>query len=187
MKCYCTDCQNLGRNEKDTYKDFITKKTTYRCKEGKGYKKLDDEICNKFKINKDTGSFRNSGCYITTIVCNILGKKDDHIVLNTMRNFRDNFLKQNDNFIPILQEYDQIGPIISMNIESELNREYVANFAMAYYLVPCVEAYQHGKNILALDYYKEMITFFKQKYDLCDLKVDYDREYNIATLGKGRR
>ena len=86
-----------------------------------------------------------------------------------------------------MQEYDQIGPIISMHLESEIKREYVANFVMAYYLIPCVRAYQENDGILALNYYQTMVEFFKQKYDLCDMKVDYNMPYDMETLGKGRR
>ena len=63
--------------------------------------------CPNFKKNND------SGCFLTTIVCNILKKEDNDIVLDKMRMFRDNVLQKDIHYMDILKDYDNIGPVIA--------------------------------------------------------------------------
>ena len=55
----------------------------------------------------------SSGCFITTVVRDILGKKDDDKLLNNLRGFRDNILQKDKKYAEILQDYDNIGPRIA--------------------------------------------------------------------------
>lgn len=185
MTTFCGDCDYLNRH--DEYKDWFSGETKFKCKLTNEYKKVSDSSCYSIKEFKDTGSYQNSGCLFTTIVCNILGKSDDHIVLKTLRNFRENYLKTNINYIPLLKEYDEIGPLISMHLETEIKKEYVANFVMGYFIIPCVQSIQDGNNVLAVEYYKNMVDFFKQKYDLFGIRINYSNDYDLENLGKGRR
>lgn len=55
----------------------------------------------------------SSGCFITTITCQILGYDDRNMVMNNLRNFRDNILQKDKKYHDILKEYDVIGPMIA--------------------------------------------------------------------------
>ena len=48
-----------------------------------------------------------SGCYITTIVCDVLGLDDDCSLLNNLRSFRDNILQKDAKFTPLT--YHQVS------------------------------------------------------------------------------
>lgn len=184
MTEFCGDCEYLDR--KNEYSDWFSGDRKYRCTIKNEYKKVSEEACNSIKNYKTSGSYQNSGCYITTLICNVLGYSDDHVVLRTLRNFRESYLKTKPEFIPMLQEYDQIGPMISRHLEDEINNQYTANLVLTYFIIPCVDAIQHQKYIEAVQYYEEMVEYFKQKYDLKNIQIDYNKEYDIETLGKGR-
>ena len=136
---FCCDCKELNRN--DTYKVWWSDETKYKCKICYEYKKLTDPACSLINpIKKDTGSYTPTGCFITTIVCNILGYEDNCELLTLFRNFRDNTLKINPKYISILLEYDQIGPLISLRIQKEKNNDRLCLGLMNYFLIPCANA-----------------------------------------------
>lgn len=62
---------------------------------------------------------KSSGCYITTIVCNVLGLEDDCEVMQSLRGLRDCHLQNHEAGRIILLEYDVVGPEIAGLIEKE--------------------------------------------------------------------
>ena len=101
-------CNISGKSE------TIPSSYDYYCKNG-GYK------CPWYE--KEYGS---SGCFITTITCNLLGKEDNDPVMVSLRKFRDEILQKNDKYSDILKLYDSIGPVISSNIMHDIYKEEVA-------------------------------------------------------------
>lgn len=181
----CSLCENLRLS--DTSRDYYGKELC-RCKAKGTYVKKDGSICDDVLISRSNysrlGSYRPGGCYITTIVCEILGYKDNCEILNVMREFRDNFLKIN--YIPILLEYDQVGPIISERLRNDEERKKIALESMKKYLLPCGQAYKNGNPLEALNIYQEMIKSLKIRYNLETYEVNFDTPYDINTVGKGR-
>ena len=47
---------------------------------------------------------------------------DDNYYLNSLREFRNNYMQQNKKYLPLLAEYDIIGPIISNRILNYKNK-----------------------------------------------------------------
>ena len=186
MNKYCGDCKNLGRKESETYKNWYTGKTTYKCLKNGEYKKIDDKACSSLVEFKDTGSYTPSGCYITTIVCNILGYEDDCDLLKVFRSFRDNVLKNDERYITLLQEYDQIGPEISKRIIASEYSSQIAIDMYSTFLRPCLRYINKGDVDNAVKIYKFMVVYLKSRLGLNDYVVNYSEEYNIETLGKGR-
>lgn len=183
----CGLCENCDPTRTRT--DFNGKITNY-CKAHRDYVKMDKNVCPDVLISKNNyarlGSYRPSGfgCYITTIVCEILGYEDDCEVLSVMREFRDTYLKIGH--IPVLLEYDQIGPVISEYLRCDQERERVALEAMQKYLLPCTIAYKNGNPEKALNIYLAMIAELKRKYGLEEFEIDVTVPYDIDTVGKGR-
>lgn len=68
----------------------------------------------------------NSGCFITTICCNILNMEDNDKFLNDFRSFRDNVLQQNSKYFYILKIYDTVGPDIAYEINNDKDKEKIA-------------------------------------------------------------
>ncbi len=186
MNKYCGDCKNLSRKENETYKNWYTGKTTYKCTKRGDYRKIDDIACPSLVEFKDTGSYIPSGCYITTIVCEILGYEDNCDLLTVFRSFRDNVLKNNESYIPLLQEYDQVGPEISKRIIKSDSRNYIAIDAYNTFLKPCLKCINNGEVEKAVQIYQFMVAYLKSRLGLNEIVVNYNAEYNIDTLGKGR-
>ncbi len=123
---YCGDhkCSLAGR-----YGERITDSHySSHCKYN-GYK-CDILKKNKNKTNANTynpnNKNTNNDCFITTIVCNILGKKDNNKLLNNLRNFRDNILQKDNKYDEVLMNYDTVGPIISDCIANDKDKEIMA-------------------------------------------------------------
>ena len=112
-----------------TYGDRVTDSHYSRyCKNN--YKKCEYFDKTNKKTNRNTNNPNNknneSNCFITTIICNILGKDDNDILLNNLRWFRDNILQKDDKYNEILKNYDVIGPIIATHITNDKNRLEIA-------------------------------------------------------------
>lgn len=123
-----------------------------------------------------------STCYITTMVCNVLGLNDDNEVLTTLRNFRNNVLQQNISYLPILMEYDVIGPQIAQAIEEDykkdkdqtLSREMYKN-----YLLKTKELILEKNYQKAINKYQEMTNILKKYYGITtkeQLIENYDQK-----------
>jgi len=186
MDNYCGDCELLGRKDSDTYKNWMTGKITYKCHKSGKYKEYNDKACNDFKGYKKTGNYKPSECYITTIVCEILGYEDHCELLNTLRDFRDNYLKKDlNNYLPILQEYDFIGPIISDCIRNMDDNKIFSLLIMSSYLIPCVNEIKNENYENAIRIYKEMVLLLVSNFEI-NLTIGENIPYNFEDLGKGR-
>lgn len=182
---FCCDCEELNR--KDEYKEWFSSETKYKCKTCWEYKKLTDPACRYFKpLKKDTGSYTPSGCFITTIVCNILGYEDDCELLTLLRDFRDNTLKANPEYIPILLQYDQIGPLISEGIQKEPNHDRLCLGLMTYFLLPCANAIKEGNIPEAVAIYQNMVVQLSGDFEIPITNISATQDYDLETIGKGR-
>ena len=137
--------------------EIITDKSkyTYQCT-GNYY----DEC----EIYKRTTS--SSGCFLTTIVHQILGKKDNDEILENFRLFRDNILQKNEKYHNILKEYDVIGPMIVECIELDENKEKMANTIYKHILLPLDNKIKNKEYDYAVNMYQCMTMFLVEYYGL---------------------
>ena len=180
MANFCSECALYDSNGTPKWGD-----EHYCSKKGK-YLKPTTSACSSFVKNNAKEGYQRAGCYITTIVCNILGYPDDCNLLVTLRDFRENYLKQNSECLPLLIEYDQIGPIISDNIVNDPDAKITAIENTRNFLIPCVEAIKAGNLDKAIEIYKSLVLLLKLKYVLLRTPIDYTISEPLETLGKGR-
>lgn len=86
------------------------------------YCKYDYRVSN-CPFYKENGPYISSSCFITTVTCDILGKDDNDLVMQKLRNFRNNILQKNEEYYEILKLYDSIGPIIANNLINDPEKE----------------------------------------------------------------
>ena len=137
----------------------------------------------------------SSGCYLTTIVCDILNKKDNDKVLNTLRNFRDNVLQKDKEYYDILKDYDIIGPIISSKISSDKDREIIAKYLYNAFLTPITENINNKEHSKAIKSYKTMTLYLINHYNLINTyilmhnynKHNLNSNFNPKTAGHGKK
>ncbi|MBO5138312.1 MAG: hypothetical protein J6B89_01560 [Bacilli bacterium] len=151
----CGDCEyyQMPRNKYD--KGYCEYYNTYYYPE---------DSCNHQKPMTNV-----STCYITTMVCNVLGLEDDCEVLLNLRSFRDNILQRNISYIPILMEYDTIGPEIAKSINEEYretNDQTICKGMYNKFLVPTSEMIAAKNYQGAIRKYMEMVQVLKEYYGI---------------------
>lgn len=65
----------------------------------------------------------SSGCFITTITCDILGKDDHCKVMEGLRNFRNEILQNKEEYSSVLKMYDSVGPVVACKLAHDGARD----------------------------------------------------------------
>ena len=104
--------------------DYWCNKINQRVAEAEYYKYCRDYNYDECPIYRKEES---SGCFITTVCCQILGLNDQDKLLDDFRNFRDNVLQKNEKYYDTLKEYDVIGPIIANKILQDKDQKEMAS------------------------------------------------------------
>lgn len=85
------------------------------------------------------------GCYITTAVCEELGKPDDCYELTMFRGFRDNYLRHQPDGEALIQRYYDTAPAIVAKIDRQPNRGDIYRHLRTTYLEPCLRDLEAGE------------------------------------------
>lgn len=191
----CSEC---------TYMDLDKE---YSCGDGRFWceKKLEwhyaDEAecwryCTAYSRSESTAkSFReyshskqsSGGCFITTIVCEILGLSDDTKVLQSLRKFRDNKMQKEAKYRGLLAQYDVVGPVICEKIRNDEMRDTLA-VALFNSSIKKVSDFIENKEYLnAVKLYCEMTNGLIEYYNI-DKKVSLEQLNTIdqSKAGHGR-
>ncbi len=190
MATKCGNCANLELDNKEKYSSV----DRYWCKEGHGYRRLTDTCPNDYDFiynpnsNKDDDGYKPSGCYITTIICRILGYDDNCELLNLLRNFRENILKPNKEYLTLLVAYDTYGPQICDKLIASKESHQIAINLLYNYLLPCFELIKTHNFELAINKYQTMVNLLMRMFNIeyNPITINYS-DIDIDTLGKGRR
>ena len=192
LEAYCASCTYMGENA-----DYNGE---YYCERKGERRKACDPKCYNWceAYRRSTGARENmyensrshssSGCYLTTVMCNILGYPDDNYYLNTLRRFRDTVLKTDPKYFYLLLMYDVAGPVIALNLSEDENREQIAKFMFNNYITKAVTAIEENKNNEATNIYVAMTQSLARKYDV-DTKyftAINPEEIDVTTLGHGK-
>lgn len=122
-------------------------------------------ICSVYEPKVESSKNNNSsnGCYITTAMCNYLGKQDDCYELTILRGFRDNWLCRQTNGDRLIQEYYNYAPTIvdklnhapdKDSIYSEINR----------CIYKCLSYIREQQFEMAKDAYISMVRTLSHKF-----------------------
>ncbi len=166
----CVKCTYLDLKTGDYYGKFYCDKKYERhypldnaCGSfTKAYSRSNGEIRNAI----DFYNSKTSSCYITTMLCNILKLSDSNYYLNTLRNFRNNYLIKDYKYKNILIEYDIIGPVIANMLIDDSKKSFVAARMFYNYIQPIVSLIKDHMYVDAINSYKMMINILKKRYDI---------------------
>lgn len=172
MANHCSDCVYLDLDTGDIYGKFWCEKrleshlaNELECNRFcKAYSR--DESVSKSAYNYSLEHSSSGGCYLTTMICNILGYNDDNEYLNTMRNFRNNILQKQDKYKPLLVEYDIIGPKISESLNNDPLKNSIAFAFFHKFILPITSLIKNNKNEEAINSYICMTNNLKSLYDI---------------------
>ena len=129
----------------------------------------------------------NSGCYITTIVCDILELPDDCGLLETLRNFRSNVLQKEPKYKKVLYEYDVVGPQIAkclMEDYIEKEDKEMANGLLNCFILPTVDRIKEGRNTEAVKIYTQLTEVLIDTYGIERVK-EVPNDYDYTKGGHG--
>ena len=103
-------------------------------------------------------------CFITTAVCDFLGKSDDCSELQKFRTFRDSYLLNTEEGARLVEEYYDIAPSIvnTINVLNERDDIYMSLWQK--YLEPCLEYINDGQKKECQEVYVDMVESLKRIY-----------------------
>lgn len=139
-------------------------------------KKLADEIVRQWndrftKYNISTGSFaeidggfKRKLCYITTAVCESLGKSDDCYELRTLRDYRDKYLLSTEDGVKIVDTYYNIAPTIVNRIGKREDSGNIYREIFDSYIRPCLSLIEAGKLDECEVLYSDMVYSLKDRF-----------------------
>ena len=194
----CATCERYGLNNVSKMKPglgfFCHAKQDYFSLEDScdamfyGYientKVTDEDIEAAQKALKPKETF----CFITTIVCEILNFSDNSPILKTMRAFRDGYLSKHEEYIPLLVQYDCVGPVIAEGLRADRNCRNVAKMLVRKYLNKCVTLVNIGKYDDAASVYYNMVEYLASRYDVyIAIDTDFETHNPYGSLGHGVR
>ncbi|MDE6313865.1 MAG: hypothetical protein K2M46_09665 [Lachnospiraceae bacterium] len=118
--------------------------------------------CTNFaKINSN---FKSKLCYITTAVCESLGKEDDCYELNILRDYRDTYLRSTEDGARIVNAYYDIAPSIVKRINKCKDRGDIYREIYTQYLSPCIRLLEKGRKEECKEIYTDMVLGLERKY-----------------------
>ncbi len=110
------------------------------------------------------GGFKRKLCYITTAVCESLGKPDDCYELRTLRSYRDDYLMNCEDGSGIVKTYYDIAPTIVSRINKRDDRKQVYRDIFKDYIKPCISMIEEGKHSDCKKLYSEMVYSLRDEY-----------------------
>lgn len=107
-------------------------------------------------------------CFITTVVCHIMGKDETCDELAVLRAFRDDYLLKNEETVPLVEQYYKEAPDMAYTIANDWGfcTELYQN-----YIVPIVDSITSGNKSSAVSQYQEMFYAVKS---YCAAKPSFD-------------
>ncbi|WP_099468000.1 CFI-box-CTERM domain-containing protein [Konateibacter massiliensis] len=118
----------------------------------------------KSDFNSINSGFRKKLCYITTAVCETLGKEDDCYELVLLRQYRDHFLLKQEDGEEVISEYYNIAPTIVKRINKMSNSGEIYKSVWENYLNPCIKLIEEDKNLECKEVYYKMVRDLQKEY-----------------------
>ncbi len=153
-------------------------------------------FCRAYNRNSNTisnaidcsNSHNSEGCYLTTMLCNVLKMTDNNIYLQTMRKFRQNILQKDEKYKSILVEYDIIGPKIAEALSNDPLKEKIARIYFDNFIVPITEFIKTNQTERAINKYYQMTNNLKSFYGITDYNITLEKINNadIEKSGRGK-
>lgn len=134
---------NKSKDE-ETYINILDKKKKFIRKVNKYVPPQED---NPYE-NIDTDD-----CFLTTVCVQHKGLEDDCAELQTLRSFRDNFIRKSADGANLIDKYYKIGPRVVKKIKSNANRGIILEGMYTDLVLPTIALIEAGKLAEAKDYY----------------------------------
>lgn len=126
-----------------------------------------DRYCKNYDYD-ECPIYRNEsshgGCYLTSACVSSKGLPDDCYELETLRHYRDNWLKKTSEGLLVIAEYYAIAPKIVEEIDKKDNKEAIYDDIYENMVIPCVKYIEEEKFQEALELYRNMTLKLRTEY-----------------------
>lgn len=141
MGTQSTPTDDYPLDDRDTYDNSDTSDTSW----------IDDILSGG---DGGSGDSEDEGCFITTAVCKYLGKPDDCDELQTLRAYRDSWMRENQPADVV--EYYKEAPALVAKLEAKGSSSVFFKYLYDVYILQALIHIEDGKPELAHSTYKEM-------------------------------
>lgn len=107
------------------------------------------------------GRSSGGGCYITTATCEYLNKPDDCYELNQLREFRDNWLANQEDGKALIEQYYNTAPQIVSTINQSKNKDKIYTTIWNEYLSKCLTLIEDKRYEECKSLYIKMVEHLK--------------------------
>ncbi|MDO5331979.1 MAG: CFI-box-CTERM domain-containing protein [Bacillota bacterium] len=118
----------------------------------------------KNSSDSNDNSSNNSGCFITTACVTACNLPDNCFELETLRAFRDSYLKNQEEGAADIKHYYNIAPKIVENINKTNESDAIYKDLYTHLVAPCVLMIKNGKYKDAYKLYKRMVLSLEENY-----------------------
>ncbi|MDD2972418.1 MAG: hypothetical protein PHE02_09855 [Lachnospiraceae bacterium] len=123
----------------------------------------------KYKIHKGKfadidGSFKRKLCFITTAVCDSLGKADDCYELTLLRSFRDTYMMHTETGDQLVKDYYRRAPVLVMRMNLIRDSRHVYDEINETYIKPCISLIEEKRYEECQDKYVEMVESLTDRF-----------------------
>lgn len=123
-----------------------------------------DTRVGKASFSDIDNGFHKKLCYITTAVCDSLGKGADCYELKLLKNYRDHYLELTPEGHEMVEEYYDIAPTIVKRIEKQEDKDKVYRELYQSYIMPCIQEIERQEYELCRARYQDMVLELKSRY-----------------------
>lgn len=126
-------------------------------------------VFKRYTISRGTfkeidAGFKRKLCYITTAVCESLGKSDDCYELKLLREYRDDYLIGSADGKEVVRTYYDIAPTIVNRINKRPDSGDIYSSIFADYINPCISLIEKGEKEECRELYSKMVYSLKDEY-----------------------
>lgn len=175
----CTDCHSYFEITNSEYQFYQSKgmelpkrckacrqnrkNSTYNSAYTRSYSNSSTYSQNNSSSEKNSSKGNGSFCFLTTVVCNYLGKLDDCIELETLRDYRDTWLKNQPNGMKQIEEYYNTAPLLVSLLEKSEHYSEYCEIMWSKYIVHCLNLIKQKKYEECRKVYEKMFVFLKKE------------------------
>ena len=138
----------------DKSTDGFLGSTKFYCNRFGCYRYADQSACDAFVAD--------NSCFLTSACVAYKGLKDNCVELNTLRYFRDTYMKSLDDGADLIKQYYDIAPTIVESINSSKNKDEYYSYIFEQIKI-CIDLINKKEYSKTLEIYKRMTLTLKKE------------------------
>lgn len=123
-----------------------------------------DSLVSAAEVEYIEKGFHRKFCFITTAVCETLGKEDDCYELTMLRRYRDGYLSDLPEGKAWIRTYYDVAPTIVKHIDARPDREAIYTAIWKEHIRPCISLIENDQKAACAERYRSMVEELKGKY-----------------------